>query len=102
MRSCHSLSTEEQRHNSIGRLQAGANEGDVARHMGVCRATTNRLWGCYNLRITRDRLMSYRPRMNLLASFLMNLASCCSEQMDVPESIDVLGHDRYGVGNDSP
>ena len=23
-------------------------------------------------------------------SFLMNLASCCSEQMDVPESLDVM------------
>ena len=34
--------TEEQRHNATGRLQAGANQGDVARHMEVC--TINRLW----------------------------------------------------------
>ena len=40
--------TKEQRHNATGRLQAGANQSDITRHMGVCRATINRLWVYYN------------------------------------------------------
>ena len=53
----------EERHNAIGRLQAGANQGDFARYMGVCRATINRLWVRYtNTESTRDRPRSGRPK----------------------------------------
>ena len=31
-------------HNATGRPQAGANQSEVARHMGFCTATINRLW----------------------------------------------------------
>ena len=53
----------EQCPNGIGRVYAEANPGDIARHMGVCRAITNRLWVCYkNTGSTRDRPSSVQPR----------------------------------------
>ena len=38
----------EQRQNATERLEAWANQDDVARYMGVCRAVINRLWMRYN------------------------------------------------------
>ena len=56
---------EEQSQNAIGRLQAGANQVDVARHMEVCRATTGFVCGvCYNnTGSSRDRPRLGRPRV---------------------------------------
>ena len=52
---------EEQRHNAIGRLQVGENQGGVGRSMGVCRAIINRLWERFNYTgSTRDRPRSGR------------------------------------------
>ena len=47
--------TEDQRNNAIGRLQAGSNQGHLARHTGTCRATSNRLWVRYNTRNVCDK-----------------------------------------------
>ena len=59
--------TEEQRRIAIGRLPAGANQGDIARHWGgggeVCRATINTFWVCCNnTGSTYNRPRSGRPR----------------------------------------
>ena len=77
----HSVSTEvnvtmpkrtaEQRHNANGHLQAGDNQGGVARHMGGGgggRATINRLWVRYDhTGSARDRPRSGRPRATVPA-----------------------------------
>ncbi|XP_041371578.1 uncharacterized protein LOC121385107 [Gigantopelta aegis] len=40
--------TGEQCRNAVGCHQASVNQGDVARHIGVCRVTISRLWIRYN------------------------------------------------------
>ena len=105
---------------------AGASQGDVARHLGVCRATINRFWvtttqeaptNFHPNRLRQVCLQARRPvRCNVLTahhlavrldfgvvktifdgvlsgeqlSLQMPTASRRSEQMDVPESIDVV------------
>ena len=54
--------TEEQSHSATGRLQACANQGDVAQHMGISRATVNSFCARYDTGSTLDRAHSNRPR----------------------------------------
>ncbi|XP_071118579.1 uncharacterized protein [Haliotis cracherodii] len=55
--------TQEQRHNAIGRLEAGQTQQTVATAMNVSRATINRLWMRYSTtRSVNDRPTAGRPR----------------------------------------
>ena len=54
--------TSEQRHNAIGRLQAGSTQETVANYFGVSRQTISNLWRRYNAtQSVEDRARSGLP-----------------------------------------